>query len=197
MRVSVRVALAVAFMAFVAAPAAQAGNPQQYAALIASHARSNGIPIDLAMAVVRHESNFNPRVTGRAGEIGLMQIKLSTARGIGYRGSRKALYDPGTNLAWGMKYLGQARKLAGGSQCGTLSRYNGGLANNRTIRGYCNGVSKRMAELKRGPKVKVANLKSSKKDQVRVASSVSKSKKTAKGATQPTKSIFDALFASN
>jgi soluble lytic murein transglycosylase-like protein len=119
---------------------AQAGSGEAYAALIASHAQANGIPVELARAVVRHESNFNPRVTGRAGEIGLMQIKLQTARGMGYTGSRKALYDPATNIKWGMKYLGQAQRLAGGSQCGTLSRYNGGLYNKHMIKSYCRSV---------------------------------------------------------
>ena len=96
--------------------------------------------MELAHAVVRHESGYNPRATGKAGEIGLMQIKLATARGIGYRGTRQGLYDPATNLKWGMKYLGEARRLARGSECGTLSRYNGGLGTRRTIRGYCNRV---------------------------------------------------------
>ena len=121
----------------------------QYASLIARHASANGVPVELAQAVVRHESNFNAHVTGRAGEVGLMQIKLSTARGIGYRGTRKQLYDPATNLAWGMKYLGQARKLAGGSECGTLSRYNGGLGNKRMIKSYCRGVASKAAQLRK------------------------------------------------
>ena len=123
----------------IAAGAASA-NPNDYAALIATHAAANGIPVELAHAVVRHESNYNPRVTGSAGEIGLMQIKLSTARGLGYRGTRKGLYDPATNIAWGMKYLGEARRLAGGSECGTLSRYNGGLGTTRLIKSYCRQV---------------------------------------------------------
>lgn len=123
---------------------AQAGNSGAYAALIATHASANGIPVELATAVVRHESNFNPRVTGRAGEIGLMQIKLQTARGLGYTGSRKGLYDPATNIKWGMKYLGEARRMAGGSECGTLSRYNAGLYSKRTIKSYCRGVIAKM-----------------------------------------------------
>jgi len=117
-----------------------AGNPSAYAALIATHAAANGISVDLASAVVRHESNFNPNVTGRAGEIGLMQIKLSTARALGYGGTRRGLYDPATNIKWGMIYLGQAAQLAGGSECGTLSRYNAGLYTRRLVKGYCRQV---------------------------------------------------------
>jgi soluble lytic murein transglycosylase-like protein len=122
------------------ASASQAGHAKKYSTMIAKYARANGVPVELARAVVKHESGFNPKATGQAGEIGLMQIKLSTARGMGYRGSAKALYDPATNLQWGMKYLGKARKLAGGSECGTLSKYNGGHGTKRMIKGYCSKV---------------------------------------------------------
>jgi soluble lytic murein transglycosylase-like protein len=147
MRNAIRIVFASTFFLAGAAAlttGASAGNSQTYAALIATHAAANGIPVALAQAVVRHESNYNANVTGRAGEIGLMQIKLQTARGMGYTGSRKGLYDPATNIKWGMKYLGQARKLAGGSECGTLSRYNAGLYSKRTIKSYCRGVIAKM-----------------------------------------------------
>ena len=78
------------------------------------------MPSNLAHAVVSVESNFNPKARGRAGEIGLMQIKLATARLMGYRGSKKGLYDPETNIKYGMKYLGKAHKLSGGKTCGTI-----------------------------------------------------------------------------
>ena len=148
MRYVVR-SVALLFLSVAFLPPAFA-SPTQYASLIAAHARANGIPVDLAHAVVRHEIGYNARATGRAGEIGLMQIKLATARGIGYRGSKQALYNPATNIEWGMKYLGQARKLAGGDQCGTLSRYNGGLATKRMIRSYCKQV---IAKVRTAPKV--------------------------------------------
>lgn len=124
---------------FLSVSGAHAGQ-SAYHNLIVHHAKANGIPVDLAHAVVRHESGYNPRATGRAGEVGLMQIKFATARGIGFRGSREQLYDPETNIAWGMKYLGEARRLAGGSECGTLSRYNGGLGRKGLIRSYCRKV---------------------------------------------------------
>lgn len=109
-----------------AGSAGSAGAGGDYSYLIARHARSAGVPVHIAMAVVRVESNYNPRARGRGGEIGLMQIKPATARGIGYTGSMSALYDPDTNLRWGMAYLGEAYKLAGGDVCGTILRYNAG-----------------------------------------------------------------------
>jgi soluble lytic murein transglycosylase-like protein len=120
----------------------------RYANLIATHAQQNGIPLSLAHAVVSIESRYNAKARGRAGEIGLMQIKLQTARGVGYRGSAKGLYDPDTNLRYGMKYLGQARKLAGGDLCRTVMKYNGGHYMKRPTRGtnaYCGKARQLMA----------------------------------------------------
>lgn len=95
--------------------------------LVDRHAQANNVSPALAHALVRIESNYNARATGRHGEVGLLQINPRTARAMGYKGSRKGLYDPGTNLAVGMKYLGRAQKLAGGNVCGALLRYNAGL----------------------------------------------------------------------
>lgn len=103
----------------------------RYQGLIARHARANGVPVGLAHAVIRVESNYNARARGGAGEVGLMQIKPSTARIMGFSGAARALYDPNTNLTWGMQYLAEAYRLAGGSVCGTILRYNAGHAARR------------------------------------------------------------------
>ncbi|WP_099864625.1 lytic transglycosylase domain-containing protein [Pararhizobium haloflavum] len=119
-----------------------AANP--YSSLISAYAEANGVPEGLAHAVVRVESNFRPGATGAAGEIGLMQLKLSTARLMGYEGSAKALYDPETNIKYGMKYLGQARSLGDGSTCGTILKYNAGhgaTSMNPISANYCNKVA--------------------------------------------------------
>lgn len=133
----------LALFAF-AVPNTVSAEQQPYSSIIAKHARANGIPVEIAHAVVRHESGYNARATGRAGEVGLMQIKLQTARGIGYKGTRQQLYDPETNITWGMKYLGEARRLAGGDECGMLSRYNGGLATKKKIRSYCRNIERHL-----------------------------------------------------
>lgn len=114
-----------------------------YSNLIEQYAKNYGVPTALAHAVVRHESNYRPDVRGKAGEIGLMQIKLSTARGLGYSGSAKGLYEPSTNIQYGMKYLAMAQKLGGGSTCGTILKYNAGHGAKRmnpTSANYCNKV---------------------------------------------------------
>jgi soluble lytic murein transglycosylase-like protein len=116
--------------------------------LIRTHAAANNVPLSLAHAVVTVESNYKPNMTGSVGEIGLMQVRLQTARGMGYKGSAKALYDPATNIRYGMMYLGQARKLAGGDLCGTILKYNGGHGATRMSKGplrYCGKVQQIMA----------------------------------------------------
>ncbi len=115
---------------------AKAANP--YSKIIVKYATAYGVPVDLAHAVVKVESNFNPKARGRAGEVGLMQIKPATARMMGYKGSVKNLYDPETNIQFGMKYLAAAHELGGGKTCGTILKYNAGHGAKRM-----NPVSKR------------------------------------------------------
>ena len=116
----------------------KAEKPTGYTGLIHSYAAAYGVPAALAHAVVRVESNFNPKARGRAGEVGLMQIKPTTARMMGYKGSTKGLSDPETNIKYGMKYLALAHQLGGGTTCGTILKYNAGHGAKRM-----NPVSKR------------------------------------------------------
>jgi soluble lytic murein transglycosylase-like protein len=116
-------------------------------ALIAKYAAAEGVPVALAHAVIKVESNYRSNARGSAGEIGLMQIKPATARGMGFNGSAKALYDPATNLRWGMKYLGKAHQLGGGETCGTILRYNAGHGAkrmNKISAAYCGKVKRHL-----------------------------------------------------
>jgi soluble lytic murein transglycosylase-like protein len=84
-------------------------------------------PRSLVAAIIHVESGGNPRIVGRAGEIGLMQIKLQTARSVGYTGSRRGLFDPSTNVRYGTAYLDIALKRAGGRLCEAASLFNEGV----------------------------------------------------------------------
>ncbi|TCV60441.1 transglycosylase-like protein with SLT domain [Neorhizobium sp. R1-B] len=112
-----------------------------YSKIIEKYAGEYGVPVELANAVVQIESNFRPTVKGRAGEIGLMQIKPATARLMGYEGPSYGLYDPETNIRYGMKYLAGAHERGGGRICGTILKYNAGHAAKRM-----NPVSKRYCD---------------------------------------------------
>ncbi|RUU11743.1 lytic transglycosylase domain-containing protein [Mesorhizobium sp. USDA-HM6] len=122
----------------------------QYSAIIARYAASYGVPVSLAKAVIKIESNYRPNMVGGAGEIGLMQIKPATARMMGYTGSVKGLFDPDTNIKYGMKYLAMAQGLGGGTTCGTILKYNAGHGARRmnpVSAAYCSKVKVQMAAL--------------------------------------------------
>lgn len=114
-----------------------------YSALISKYANQYDVPVALATAVIRIESNFNPMARGSHGEIGLMQIKPATARMMGYSGGAKGLFDPETNIKYGMKYLAAAHDLGGGQTCNTILKYNAGHGATRmnpVSKSYCGKV---------------------------------------------------------
>src|SRR6266550_7040746 len=98
----------------------------QYDALVASHAQANGVPEALVHRVIVRESRYRPGLIGRGGTIGMMQIKLATARGLGYTGTAEGLRDPDTNLTYAVKYLAGAYRTANGDYNRAVSYYAGG-----------------------------------------------------------------------
>src|ERR1700730_11934129 len=97
-----------------------------YDALVATHARANSVPEALVHRVIVRESRYQPRLVGRGGTIGLMQIKLATARSMGYTGDAAGLRDPNTNLTYAVKYLAGAYRAANGHHSRAVSYYASG-----------------------------------------------------------------------
>lgn len=134
-----------------ATPASGATAPTDNAStrqMVRRIADSHGVPPELAEAVVTIESRWNPRARSGAGAIGLMQIKYATARGMGYGGSVAGLYEPKTNLTFGLAYLAGAHRLSGGDICGTILRYHAGHGAERmsaSTKRYCATAKKLMA----------------------------------------------------
>lgn len=144
------IAIAAVFVtAAVALPAAASfRTDRDLGSIVDRHAKALGVPADFARAVVMVESTWNPQLTGAAGEVGLMQIKHETAKYMGYDGTRADLYEPETNIRWGMKYLAGAYELAGGDICKTVLRYqagHGAQAMTPAATAYCNRVRQFMA----------------------------------------------------
>ncbi len=118
--------------------------------MIAAAADENAIPRELAYAVVRVESHYNPRARG-AGVYGLSQIKPATARGLGFSGPAEALLDPETNLRYGMRYLKGAYEEGNGDVCQTAMKYKGGhrtTVMSKSASVYCSNVKRHMAEIR-------------------------------------------------
>jgi soluble lytic murein transglycosylase-like protein len=95
-------------------------------ALVASHASANAVPEALVHRVIARESRYQAHLVGRGGTIGLMQIKLATARGLGYTGDAQGLRDPNINLMYGIKYLAGAYHAANGNHDRAMHYYASG-----------------------------------------------------------------------
>ncbi len=93
--------------------------------LIARHAAANNLPEDLVRRIIKRESGGNPRVIS-AGNYGLMQIKLATARSMGYTGTAAGLLDADTNMTYAVKYLAGAYHVAGGNSNRAVHYYAAG-----------------------------------------------------------------------
>jgi soluble lytic murein transglycosylase-like protein len=121
--------LSLAWLAAIAMlPWSQTAHAQraQYEALVATHASANGVPEALVHRVIVRESRYQAHLVGRGGTIGLMQIKLATARGLGYTGDAAGLRDPETNLTYAVKYLAGAYRAANGDHNRAVHYYAAG-----------------------------------------------------------------------
>nr|WP_246788635.1 transglycosylase SLT domain-containing protein [Bradyrhizobium sp. CCBAU 53421] len=103
----------------------------RYRALIEKEAAGSGLAPEIAEAVMGVESGYNPDVIGGVGEIGLMQLLPSTARMLGFSGSLAELAIPENNIHFGVMYLAQAWRLAGGDLCTAVMKYRAGHGETR------------------------------------------------------------------
>jgi soluble lytic murein transglycosylase-like protein len=118
--------VAALLAAGLASPQLALAGEADYAEMVAAHARANGVPEALVHRVIMRESRYQPHLIGHGGTIGLMQIKLATARGLGYTGDAAGLRDPDTNLTYAVKYLAGAYHAANGDHARAIHYYAGG-----------------------------------------------------------------------
>jgi soluble lytic murein transglycosylase-like protein len=104
---------------------AAADKREQFDVIVEAYAKTYKIPSRLIHRIIKRESNYNPRAY-RAGNYGLMQIKLQTARSMGYRGPPEGLLDAGTNLMFAVKYLRGAYLVADGNEDRAVRFYSRG-----------------------------------------------------------------------
>lgn len=135
---------------------AKAGLPPQqvpdahasYRALIEREAARAALAPEIAEAVMAVESGYNPGAVGGVGEIGLMQILPSTARMLGFVGTQSDLAVPEINIHYGVTYLAQAWRLAGGDLCTAVMKYRAGHGETRfsfLSVNYCLAVRSKLA----------------------------------------------------
>lgn len=126
--------------------------PEHLRGLIESAAKDAGVDPQLFESLVAAESSFNPRVTSKAGAMGLSQLMPGTARALGVRDP----FDPEQNLRGGAKYLAQMMAKFGGDPKLALAAYNagpgaverhGGIPPYRETRAYVERIMNRMEAL--------------------------------------------------
>lgn len=106
------------------------------AQIIRDMAPSYGVPTWFALRIANVESGYNPYARGRAGEIGVYQLKCQTAKGMGFSGNCSQLTDARTNVRWGLQHLSLAIQSSGGNLKLAASKHNGGLGRKSLVHSY-------------------------------------------------------------
>ncbi len=109
----------------------------RFDAFINEAARRYQLPPALIRSVIRQESNFDPTVRGRAGELGLMQIRDVAASEWAYAEhishfEHVECLNPLTNIlagSWYLKHAVQHYKIADDPIPFALAEYNAGRGN--------------------------------------------------------------------
>ena len=103
--------------------------------MAAAQASANGVPVSLVERVIKRESGGNPRAVSR-GNYGLMQIRLGTARAMGFSGSAAELLDPQVNMTYAVRYLAGAYRAAGGNENRAVALYARGYYYQAKAQGF-------------------------------------------------------------
>jgi hypothetical protein len=114
---------------------------QQWSSHIGVLADVYGLDPDFIAAVVREESNGEPKVVSRVGAVGLMGV-MPASPGLEWRPAVDELMIPSTNLRWGVAILAEIVRQSGGDLYAALAAYSGGWdkASSRVPRNYAASV---------------------------------------------------------
>ena len=100
--------------------------PSTFDHKISELSKKHNVPERLIHRVIMRESRYNPAAV-HAGNYGLMQIRLGTAKTMGYQGSAMGLCDGVTNLTYAVPYLANAYRVAGGDEDRAVRLYASGF----------------------------------------------------------------------
>jgi len=94
----------------------------KYDHYISLAAETHGVAFSLLKAIIKAESNFNPRAVSRKGAQGLMQLMPDTAKSLNVYDS----FDPWENIMGGTKYFKMLLTRFDGKLQLALAGYNAG-----------------------------------------------------------------------
>jgi soluble lytic murein transglycosylase-like protein len=100
--------------------------PADLAAAIYGASLSEGLRPELAFQLVKIESGFRRTAVSSAGAVGLTQLKPSTAQWVDPTTTGETLWDTGTNLRVGFRYLSILLSQYSGNERLALLAYNRG-----------------------------------------------------------------------
>lgn len=108
--------------------------PLPYHDIIFYHAQKNDLNPYLLAAIIKTESNFNPRALSAKGARGLMQVMPKTGRWVALQTGQselkiEQLYEPEMNVCLGAWYLADLKREFYGNTILALAAYNGGRKN--------------------------------------------------------------------
>lgn len=104
----------------------------------------NGLLPSLCYVETKHDVNAVHYDDGGSDSLGICQIKLSTAKSLGFKGTQKQLMLPNTNIFYAAKFLRYQITRYHGNITKAVVAYNKGNAKNLTRSQYSDKVFKQM-----------------------------------------------------
>lgn len=101
---------------------AEATGASRFDPLIAEAAERHGLAFGLLKALIKVESDFNPKAVSKTGALGLMQIMPKNVRAFDIRDP----FDPHQNIMGGSRYLSRLLERFEGQLPLALAAYNAG-----------------------------------------------------------------------
>jgi hypothetical protein len=101
--------------------------PDQYKPFVLEASEKFGVDPNMIAAIMRTESNFNPKAGSSAGARGLMQMMPDASKDVGLNWGDA--FDPRKNIMAGTEYFSRKLKETGGNVQLALAAYNAGFGN--------------------------------------------------------------------
>lgn len=113
-------------------------HPKKYSEYVSKYSKEYGIPEHIIYAVIKVESDFDPKARSSAGAMGLMQMMPKTFKWLSgsehlneHHLTSASLFDPEVSIRYGVYYLSYLYKSFDMNINTTLAAYNAGEGNVR------------------------------------------------------------------